>query len=68
MNSESNFLKTGRFRPRAVPLRPADVTPLPKNYLHGFGLVLNVIFKGKGTFLSDMFVFKYGMVLGGAVW
>ncbi len=43
LREEIDFLKTGPgFRPRAVPLRLADVTPLPKNYLHRVGLVLKI--------------------------
>jgi hypothetical protein len=37
---EIDFLGTVRFQPRAIPLRPADLTPPPKNNLYGIGLVL----------------------------
>jgi hypothetical protein len=30
---ELDFLETCHFQPRAVPLRPADLTSLPKNYI-----------------------------------
>jgi hypothetical protein len=42
LREEIDFLETGRFQPRAVPLRPADLRPSPKNYLHGVGLVLKI--------------------------
>jgi hypothetical protein len=32
LREEIDFLQTGHFQPRAVPLSPADLTPLPKNY------------------------------------
>jgi hypothetical protein len=43
LSEEINFLETGCFQPRAVPLRPADLTPLHKNYLYGVGMVLKVV-------------------------
>jgi len=42
LREEIDFLKTGHFWPRAVPLRLADVTPPPKNYLYRVGLVLKI--------------------------
>ena len=35
--------EAGHFRPRAVPLWPADLTPPPKNYLYRVGMVLKNI-------------------------
>ncbi len=37
-----DFLETGHFWPRAIPLRPADLTPPPKNFLYRVGLVLKI--------------------------
>jgi hypothetical protein len=34
LREEIDFLETVHFQPRAVPLRLADLTPLPKNYLY----------------------------------
>jgi hypothetical protein len=44
LREEIDFLKTGCFWPtRAIPLRLADLTPLPINYLNGLGLVLKIL-------------------------
>ena len=43
LREEIDFLETGCFRPRAVLLRPADLPPLPKNYLYRVVLVLKIL-------------------------
>ncbi len=43
LREEIDFLETGRFRPRAVTLRPADLPPPPKNYLYKVVLVLKIL-------------------------
>jgi hypothetical protein len=42
LREEIDFLKTGHFQPRAIIFRLADLTPPPKNYLQGVGLVLKI--------------------------
>jgi hypothetical protein len=43
LREEIDFLKAGCFWPRAVPLRLADLTPLPKNYLYRVVQVLKIL-------------------------
>jgi hypothetical protein len=43
LREEIYFLETCYFWPSAVSLRPADLKPLPKNYLHGVGKVLKIL-------------------------
>jgi hypothetical protein len=39
---EIDFLKTGRFQLRAVPLKLDDPRPPPQNYLYKVGVVLKI--------------------------
>jgi hypothetical protein len=36
------FQKPGQSQPRAIPTRPANLNPPPKNYLYGVGVVLKI--------------------------
>jgi hypothetical protein len=42
LREEIDFLETGCFQPRVIPLRLADLTPPPKNYLYRVVLVLKI--------------------------
>jgi hypothetical protein len=42
IREETDFLENRLLLPRAVPWRLADLRPLPKNYLFGVGLVLEI--------------------------
>jgi len=42
LREEIDFLETGCFWPWAITFGPADLILLPKSYLRGVGLVLNI--------------------------
>jgi hypothetical protein len=58
LKEEIDFLEKGYFQPITIPLRVADLTPPPKNYLYRVILVLKISSRSFNSIKSYSTFFK----------